>query len=237
MLGQLVTDAKSNEITAMPQLLELLDLDGAVVTTDALGCQKSIAEKVSAGGADYVLQVKGNQPNLERELRLLFAECRRQDRHAAAHDYAEETDKGHGRIETRRCWLTTDVGWLPDGPGWANLGSFACVESTRNVQGKRSTERRYYISSVEKCAAARMLARVRNHWGVENQLHWRLDVVFAEDRRRIRSGYAAENFSRLSRIALNLLKAEPTKKAGIKSKRLCCGWDHDYLLKVLTHEN
>ena len=237
VLGQLVTDAKSNEITAIPQLLELLDLDGAVVTADAMGCQKAIAEKAIDRGADYVLQVKGNHPKLEQELQILFDECRRKDAHAVPHDYVEETNKGHGRIETRRCWMTTDVGWLPDRKAWANLGSFACVESTRQVNGERSTDRRYYISSIEKCGASRMLKRVRNHWSVENQLHWRLDVAFDEDRRRLRTGNAAENFSRLSRIALNLLKSESSKKAGIKSKRLCCGWDHDYLLKVLAQGN
>ena len=237
VLGQLVTDAKSNEITAIPQLLELLDLDGAVVTIDAMGCQKAIAAKAIACGADYILQVKGNQPKLEKELKLLFDECQRQDAHAVAHDYVEAVDKGHGRIETRRCGMTTDVGWLPDAEAWANLSSFACVESTREVNGERSTDRRYYISSVEKRDAARMLQRVRGHWGVENRLHWRLDVVFDEDRRRVRTGHAPENFSRLSRIALNLLKAESSKKAGIKSKRLCCGWDHDYLLTVLTQGN
>lgn len=237
VLGQVVTDAKSNEITAIPQLLDMLDLDGAVVTTDAMGCQKAIAKKAIACGADYILQVKGNHPKLEKELKLLFDECRRKDAYAVAHDYTEQTDKGHGRIETRRCWMTTDVGWLPDGAEWENLGSFACVESTRQIGEKIESDQRYYISSVEKRDAARMLQRVRGHWGVENRLHWRLDVVFDEDRRRVRSGHAAENFSRLSRIALNLLKSESSKKAGIKSKRLCCGWDHGYLLKVLAQGN
>ncbi len=236
VLGQIVTDAKSNEITAIPQLLELLDLDGAVVTTDAMGCQKAIAEKAIACGADYVLQVKGNHPRLQKELTLLFDECRRKDAHAVAYDYTEETDKGHGRIETRRCWMTTDVSWLPGGTEWQNLGSFACVEATRRIGAKVETDQRYYISSVEKCDAARMLQRVRGHWGIENRLHWRLDVVFGEDQRRIRSGHAAENFSRLSRIALNLLKAGPPEARSVRARRLLAGWDHDYLLSLLTHE-
>jgi predicted transposase YbfD/YdcC len=239
VLGQVVTSAKSNEITAIPKLLELLDLDGAVVTTDALGCQKTIAEKIIAGGADYILQVKGNQPNLEHELEKLFAECRRKDPAAVAHTYAEEVDKGHGRIETRRCWMTTDVRWLPGGAAWPNLGSFACVEAIRRVGPKRTTERRYYISSVEKCDAARMLQRIRGHWGIENRLHWRLDVTFGEDQRRIRRGHAAENFARLSRIALNLLKTAPAKfpqARSIRARRQLAGWDHDYLLTLLTQE-
>ena len=239
VLGQLVTAAKSNEITAIPQLLELLDLEGAVVTTDALGCQKAIAEKIIAGGADYVLQVKGNQPHLERELEKLFDECRRQDPHAVAHDYVEEVDKGHGRLETRRCWMTTDVNWLPGGEAWRNLSSFACVESVRQRGPQVQTDRRYFISSVEKRDAARMLARVRGHWGIENRLHWCLDVTFGEDQRRIRRGHAAENFSRLSRIALNLLKTTPAPFAharSVRARRLLAAWDHDYLLSLLTHE-
>ena len=236
VLGQIVTDAKSNEITAIPQLLELLDLDGAVVTTDAMGCQKAIAEKAISCGADYVLQVKGNHPRLQKELKLLFDECRRQDAHAVAYDYTVDVDKGHGRIETRRCWMTTDVSWLPGGQEWQDLGSFACVEATRRIGEKVETDQRYYISSIEKCDAARMLQRVRGHWGVENRLHWRLDVVFGEDQRRIRSGHAAENFSRLSRIALNLLKAGSPKARSIRARRLLAGWNHDYLLSLLIHE-
>jgi len=237
ILGQIATDAKSNEITAIPKLLELLDLDGAVVTTDAMGCQKAIAEKAIACGADYVLQVKGNHPKLQRELELLFDECRRKDAHAVAHNYTEHIDKGHGRIETRRCWMTTDVRWLPGAAQWRNLGSFVCVESTRQIGEKVETDRRYYISSLEKCDAARMLERVRGHWGVENRLHWRLDVIFDEDQRRIRAGHAAENFSRLNRIALNLLKAGPPKPRSIRARRLLAGWRHDYLLSLLIHES
>lgn len=236
VLGQIVTDAKSNEITAIPQLLELLDLDGAMSTADAMGCQKAIAEKAIACGADYVLQVKGNHPGLQWELKLLFDECRRKETHTVAHDYTEETNKGRGRIETRRCWMTTDVSWLPGGEEWRNLGSFACVEATRQIGEKVETDQRYYISSIEKRAAAHMLKRVRGHWGVENRLHWRLDMVFDEDQRRIRSGHAAENFSRLSRIALNLLKAGPPKARSIRARRLLAGWDQDYLLSLLIHE-
>jgi predicted transposase YbfD/YdcC len=239
VLGQIVTAAKSNEITAIPQLLELLDLEGAVVTTDAMGCQKAIAEKIITCGADYVLQVKGNHPHLEQELEKLFAECRRGDPYAAAHEYAEDVDKGHGRIETRRCWMTTDVAWLPGGAAWASLGSLVCVEATRQTKEGVTTEQRYYISSIEKLDAARMLQRVRGHWGIENRVHWCLDVTFGEDQRRLRRGHAAENFSRLSRIALNLLKRADTglaKGRSIRARRLLAAWDPDYLLSVLTHD-
>lgn len=237
VLGQLVTAAKSNEITAIPQLLELLDLDGAVVTTDALGCQKAIAAKIIAGNADYLLQVKGNHPHLAQALEEMFAECRRGDSAAVAYVYAEDRDKGHGRIETRRCWMTAEVDWLPEASAWASLGSAVCVEATRQVGAQVSTERRYYISSIEKQDAPRMLERVRGHWGIENRLHWCLDVTFREDERRIRRGHAAENFARLQRIALNLLRRGDHglgKKQSIRSRRLLAGWDPTYLLGLLT---
>ena len=234
VLGQWATAAKSNGITAIPQLLDLLDIDGAVVTTDALGCQTAIAAKIVAGNADYVLQVKGNQPKLAAELAALFDECIRGDPHAVASQSFADVDKGHGRVETRRCWMTTDTHTLPGAENWAALSSAACVESVRRTGAHEQRERRYCISSIDQLDARRMLERVRGHWGVENGLHWCLDVSFDEDRRRIRQGHAAENFSRLSRIALNLLKQERTNKHGIKTKRLRCGWDHDYLLTVLT---
>lgn len=234
VLGQCATAAKSNEITAIPELLELLDLEGAVVTTAAMGCQTAIAEKIVARNADYVLQVKGNQPKLEAELAVLFDECIRGEPHAVASQWFEDVDKGHGRIETRRCGMTTQLHTLPGAENWAALASAVCVESSRRTGEHEQPERRYYISSIAALDAQRMLERVRGHWGVENGLHWCLDVSFDEDRRRIRQGHAAENFSRLSRIALNLLKRERTNKHGIKTKRLRCGWDHDYLLTVLT---
>jgi predicted transposase YbfD/YdcC len=233
VLGQCATAAKSNEITAMPELLDLLDLDGAVVTTDALGCQTAIAEKIVGRNADYILHVKGNHPKLEAELAVLFDECIRGDPHAVASQMYEDVDKGHGRIETRRCWMTTDLHTLPGRENWPALSSAACVESIRRIGQQEQRQRRYYISSIAALDARRMLERVRGHWGIENGLHWCLDVSFDEDRRRIRQGHAA-NFSRLGRIALNLLKQERTDKHGIKTKRLRCGWDHDYLLTVLT---
>lgn len=234
VLGQWATAAKSNEITAIPELLELLDLDGAVVTIDAMGCQTAIAEKIVSRNADYVLQVKGNQPKLEAALIELFDEIIAGDPHAAPSQCFEDVEKGHGRIETRRCWMTTRIHSLPDADKWAALSSAVCVESLRRIDGQEQRDRRYYISSIGKLDSQRMLGYARGHWGVENGLHWCLDVSFDEDRRRIRQGHGAENFSRLSRIGLNLLKQERTNKHGIKTKRLRCGWEHDYLLKVLT---
>jgi predicted transposase YbfD/YdcC len=233
VLGQVACEAKENEITAMPALLKLLDLRGAVVTADAMHCQRKFARQIVRAGGDYILQVKDNQPQLHEDLRLLFAEGLGDDCQHVSFETAETVNGGHGRIETRRCRLVHGANWLAD--DWAGIASVGCVERTRQVGQDVSTERHYYISSLGKATdAASFLAKTRGHWGVENGLHWTLDVQFREDDRRIRRGHGAENFSRLSRIALNLLKADKTLKVGIKSKRLNAGWDHDYLLHLLT---
>ena len=234
VLGQVSTDAKSNEITAIPELLKLLDLKGAVVTIDAAGCQKKIARQIVEGQGDYLLQLKGNQGTLHAETVQLFDECLREDCHGIAYSTAATTHGGHGRIEQRRLWATSEVGWFAERTKWANLRSLIRVEAKRTVGDQTSTEYRYYISSLPADNASRLLEYIRGHWSVENNLHWCLDISFADDDRRIRRGHAAENYSRLSRIALNLLKAETTARVGIKTKRLRCGWDHDYLLAVLT---
>jgi predicted transposase YbfD/YdcC len=234
VLGQLATDAKSNEITAIPELMRLLDLEGAVVTIDAMGCQKKIAAQIVEQGGDYLLQLKGNQGGLHDETALLFDQCLREDCHGVRYATAQTVNGGHGRIEQRKIWATSEVGWFAEKGKWKNLRSLIRVQAKRTLNGRTSTEYRYYISSLDADDPARLLELIRGHWGVENSLHWSLDLSFREDERRIRQGHAAENFSRLSRIALNLLKAEKEEKVGIQTKRLACGWDHDYLLKVLT---
>jgi predicted transposase YbfD/YdcC len=234
VLGQVATDAKSNEITAIPQLLKLLDVQGAVITIDAAGCQKKIAAAIVEQGGDYLLQLKGNQGGLHDETVTLFDQCLTDDCHGIAYSTAATTNGGHGRIEERRLWATSEVNWFAERGQWKNLRSLIRVRAKRTVGGQTSTEYRYYISSLPADNASRLLAYIRGHWGIENTLHWSLDINFREDDRRIRQGHAAENFARLARIALNLLKAEKTNDGGIKTKRLCCGWDHDYLLKVLT---
>jgi len=236
-LGQLATDAKSNEITAIPKLMKLLDLKDAVVTIDAGGCHKKIAQQIVDQGGHYILQLKGNQGTLHKETVMLFDQCLTDDCRGISYSTAATTDGGHGRIEERRIWATSEVNWFAERDKWKNLRCLIRVQAKRTVDGKTSTEYRYYISDLPADNASGLLAYIRGHWGVENKLHWSLDINFREDECRIRQGHAAENFARLSRIALNLLKSETTNRCGIKTKRLCCGWNHDYLLKVMTGGN
>jgi predicted transposase YbfD/YdcC len=246
VFAQLAVEAKENEIVAIPKLLELLDLRGATVTIDAMGCQKAIAEKIVQAKADYVLAVKENQPHLHEKATALMMDvaldhAKSGQKHSdgadgtARYGFAETVEKDHGRIETRRVLVTNQVEGLGDiAEQWPGLGSIARVESIRDVDGKVSRENRLYISSIKDCDAQRMGQIIRGHWGIENQLHYVLDVSFDEDRSRLRKGHAAENFGRIRRIALNLLRRDTTKKRGIKGKRLNAAWDHDYLLKLLT---
>jgi predicted transposase YbfD/YdcC len=234
VFAQVKTEGKGQELSAIEKLLRLLELDGAVVTIDALGCQKEIAQQILDAHGQYLLQVKDNQPMLHQKLQSLFAEAMLERFAGWEHDYFTETDGGHGRVETRRlwvCWDTSLLGELAD--QWPGIKSIVLVQRTRDVDGQVSTELSYYISSLDRRTRAKRLASyVRGHWSVENNLHWQLDVSFREDERRIRKGHGAENFSRLCRIALNLLKAEQTSKRGVAIKRQKCGWDNDYLLKV-----
>jgi predicted transposase YbfD/YdcC len=236
VLGQLSVDCKENEIVAIPKLLELLNLSGTTVTIDALGCQTEIASKIVGNGGDYVLAVKDNQPTLHDALRRNLDELILEGFAGVRHGFVETVDGDHGRIETRRAWVTDQLDeWLEESQRsrWAGLKSVAVVEAVREVapDPTPSVEPRYFISSLASTDAAAMADTIRGHWSVENRLHWVLDVSFAEDQSRQRKGHAAENFSRLRRIALNLLRRE---KRGIKDKRLNAAWDHDYLLRLLA---
>lgn len=227
VLGQRKVDDKSNEITAIPKLLAALELSGTVVTIDAMGCQREIAEKIVDKKADYILAVKENQPSLLDDIQDSF-------KMLAADAIAEEIDCGHGRVERRRCAVVSDLTLL-DRPGdWKGLRALVRIEAERfhKATGKTERETRYYISSLAP-DAQRLNQLVRQHWGIENKLHWVLDVAFGEDQSRKRAGNAAQNFSLLNRIALNLLKQETTLKRGIKGKRLKAAWDPAYLLKLL----
>jgi predicted transposase YbfD/YdcC len=236
VFGQYKVDDKSNEIVAIPKLLELIDIKGATVTIDAMGCQKEIAGQIRRQGGDYVLAVKDNQPKLHEKVQALMAEARQENLEGWHGDYHEQTEAGHGRIETRKVWCVRDVPWLgPVAQDWPGLRSVAMVEATRQVAGQAgTTECRYYISSLDGLDARAMGTSIRGHWGIENRLHWLLDMTFQEDASRIRKGHGAENYSRLRRIALNLLRREQTVKASIRGKRKLGGWDHDFLLKLIT---
>jgi predicted transposase YbfD/YdcC len=227
VLAQRKVDDKSNEITAIPKLLAALELSGTVVTVDAMGCQRSIAEKIVAKKADYILAVKENQGNLLAEIKDSFQML-------AADGVKEEIDCGHGRVERRRCSVIADLSLLEKAPEWASLQGLVRIESERyhKATGKTEREIRYYITSLSP-DAARLNQAIRNHWGIENKLHWALDVSFGEDLDRKRAGNAAQNFSILNRIALNLLRQDKTCKLGIKGKRLQAGWDNDYMLQLL----
>jgi predicted transposase YbfD/YdcC len=235
VFAQVKTKGKGQELDAIDQLLKLLDLNGAVVSIDSLGCNKKIAELILLSKGNYILQVKANQPTLHEKLRGLADELILENFQGVEHDYHEEVDGDHGRIETRRLWVFWNVADLgPIAKQWPGLRSLVVVERIREVNGERSVQRHYYISSLNRRVRAKRMAQyVRGHWSVENNLHWQLDISFSEDRRRIRKGHGAENFSRLCRIALNLLKNERTLKIGIAGKRKTCGWEDQYLLKVV----
>ncbi len=231
VLGQVATDAKSNEITAIPQVLELLHLSGCIVTIDAMGCQTAIAEQIVAQGGDYVLALKGNQSTLAAEVEDAFIEADAREYADLASEVVETREQGHGRRETRRYRTLGDLSGVPRSALWKAMNMIGMVESEREVNGKTTRETRFYIGSigtdVETFARA-----VRGHWGVENQLHWSLDVAFNEDDSRVRDPDARENLALIRRIALTRLEHDDIK-LGIQSKRLKAGWDERYLKKLL----
>lgn len=232
VLGQIKTDEKSNEITAIPELLRTLHLAGCIVTIDAMGCQTKIAAEISSAKADYVLALKGNQSTLHEEVASFLEDAQANDFAGVAHDFLETSARAHGRVETRRYWISEDIEWLSHRAQWKDLRSVGMVESIRDIQGKLTRERRFFIASIGANAATFARA-VRGHWAIENTLHWSLDVSFAEDQCRVRSGYAAENLAILRHASINILKGETTRKRGIKGKQKNAGWDHSYLLKLL----
>jgi predicted transposase YbfD/YdcC len=234
---------KSNEIVAIPELLELLDLQGAVVTIDAIGTQRAIVDQIIQKGGDYVLPVKENQKTLVENLESVMMDLilDHQKGLPSKLRFHEQKEEGHGRCEIRKIWLSDDASLLRPKvlEAWPTIKGIAMVERYRQDYGdfsgtSASTERCFYITSLDGASAELVAGYIRGHWAVENNLHWQLDVSFNEDQQRMRKGFAAENHSRLNRMALNLLKQEKTVKLGIKNKRLSAGWDNDYLLTLIT---
>jgi len=235
VLGQTKVDSKSNEITAIPELLRVLEVSGCIVTIDAIGCQTKIAEQIVDKEADYVLSLKENQGNLYEDVDQLFKDLQQSNYTAYAYDYEKTVDKDHGRLEIRECWTISDaevLRYLRGAENWKKLTTVSRIRSQRWVGEEKTVEDRYHIASIR--GASRVLWAVRSHWGIENGLHWVLDIAFDEDHCRVRKDHGAENFAVLRHIALNLLKQEKTCTRGIKGKRLLAGWNQNYLLKILT---
>lgn len=228
VLGQLKTDDKSNEITAIPELIKTLALQGAIITMDAMGCQKKIAKTIIEEKADYVIQVKENQPNLHQDIALYF-----QDPANGPFDTFQTIDGEHGRIETRHYCVSDHIEWLAGKHQWEGIRTICMVSRQREVDATTSCEKTYFISSLE-CDAAKIAQSIREHWAIENGLHWCLDISFREDHCRVRKDHAPENLGILRHMAINLLKRENSLKGGIQTKRLKAAWDHDYLLKILA---
>lgn len=231
VLGQLRTSEKSNEITAIPALLNLLDVRGCIVTIDAMGCQRAIAEQIRSKRGHYVLAVKENQGALLDDIRDYFEADAGQGYMGLKALYHEETDSGHGRVEVRRCWHSGDLRWVPATQRWAGAKSVARVECERHVRGRVTREVRYYISSLA-VAPERLLGAVRSHWGIENRLHWVLDMTFREDYSRVRRGHAAENLTVLRRMALNICRKNQTGKSN-PSKIRRASWNDDFREQLL----
>jgi predicted transposase YbfD/YdcC len=232
VLGQVKTEEKSNEITAIPELLRVVALKGCIVTIDAMGCQKEIVKQIVEQEADYVISLKGNQGTMHKEVELLFQNAKDNGFKNLSHDTYETTDGEHGRIEIRRFTTTAEVDWFEDKSKWEKLTSFGMVESERQIGDKTTRETRYYISSLR--GDARIFAQAsRGHWGIENGLHWSLDIAFREDESRIRIGHAATNLGIIRHFALNLIKQDKTRKIGVKGSRKRAGWDESYLHRLL----
>jgi len=230
VLAQVKTQEKSNEITAIPQLLAALDIAGCIITIDAMGCQKQIAADIIEGKGDYVLSLKENHPTVHSEAEQLFSE------ETLGEPEYSELNKDHGRIEKREAWLRTDISWFEDSADWPGLKGFGCIRSTRTVKEVTTVEYRYFLTSLTD--TAQFAQAVRSHWGIENKLHWVLDVAFREDYARNRKDHSAANLAVLRKITLNLLRLEPTEKyrkqkLSLNRKRLYASYNPDFLLNIL----
>lgn len=235
VIGQTQVADHSNEITVLPELIESLEIVGAIITADAMGTQKQVAWAIKEHDAEYMLALKGNHPKLYADVIWLFEDAKKHNWQGIAYDYFETNDKAHGREEQRKYWVLSDLSLLDAETltAWRGLQSLVCVESTRILKGQASIEKRYYLSSLA-CNAKQAAYAIRSHWSVENNLHWVLDMSFREDESRIRKGNGQANWVTLRHIALNLLKLDKSIKASIKVKRKRAGWDNTYLLNLIS---
>ena len=229
VLAQTATAEKSNEITAIPELLKLLDLNGATISIDAMGCQREIAQQIIDGGGHYLLGLKGNQGTLHKDVELFFKDMP-EDVDVHVH---EEADKGHGRIEIRRCEATSDIAWLQEQHQWPGLQTIIRITSTRIIGSKTTTDVRYYISD-DVPDAVKILTNTRSHWAIENSLHWTLDMSFGEDACRIRKDNAPLAMATIRHVALNMLQAAKQKRESIKRLRKLAGWNNRVLKRILN---
>lgn len=236
VLGQKKVDKKSNELTAIPELIEMLEIAGSVITIDAMGCQKDIASLIIKKKGDYILALKGNQKLLYQAVKEWFEVARKTDNIGKKeYNYYEQVESGHHRGEKRQVW-TVDVSELPplhNQALWAGLKTVVMIVSERRLWNKTTTEARFYLSSLSS-NAEKIAGAIRSHWGIENSLHWTLDVTFSEDKSRIRKAHSPENFALLRRLAINLLKQEKTSKQSLKMKRYRAAMDNNYLVKILN---
>ncbi len=227
VLGQQKVDDKSNEITAIPELLSLLNIKGAVVSIDAMGTQKSIAEKIIESKGDYILALKQNQEALYEQVINQFNNFKEDS-------YSQHLDKGHGRAEIRTCKVIHQLNWIDEKENWSGLKSIIKITSERIINDSHTIQDRYYISSL-KDDAAYFNQAIRKHWGIENQLHWQLDVGFGEDYNTTRNKMAAQNLAVVRKLALNIIKADTSSKSSLKAKRKMAGWNEKFLLKLITN--
>ena len=240
VLGQVKVNAKSNEITAIPELLRLLDIRGSTITIDAMGTQKQIADQIVDSGADYILAVKGNQPDLMADVEAFFDRAHRDrfldtDANVISHDRSQTRDADHGRVETRTCIVSDRIDQIPSASAWTGLHSIVQVQNERRLGEKVTQETRYYITSRAPNATS-ILRDIRYHWRIENCLHWVLDVTFDEDQNRTRVGHGPQNLAALRHIALNLCQSNTTRKASVRRKRNMAAWEPEFLAELLTNQ-